>query len=156
MPDYTYHPTPYFKIRWSGQWLVRYPWVEVLTVNNAIEGWKNYLSTITQAYHHFFLTKTLHSHPAELPWMTARIKMLMEQRLIFTPTKSSTKSSVTKSSEKLLWQRRINTQTSYILRALTPSGGSLKFTIYVEQATSCKPSPSFHPPPHTSLQCLTD
>lgn len=42
------------------------------------EKWKNYLSTITHTYHHFS-TKTLHSHQADLPWMTPRIKTLVEK-----------------------------------------------------------------------------
>lgn len=76
----TSRPTPDSKIRQFGQWLVGYPWVEVLTIRDVTEKWNNYLSTINQAYHHFFATKTQHTHPADLPWMTSRIKALMQQR----------------------------------------------------------------------------
>ncbi len=53
---------------------MHYPWVEVLTVNDIKEKRNNYLTTITQAYFHFFPTKTIRVHPKDLSWMTPKRK----------------------------------------------------------------------------------
>jgi len=42
--------------------------------------WHYYLSTVTTAFHHFFPEKSLSTHPSDLPWITGRIKRLIQQR----------------------------------------------------------------------------
>ncbi|KAK3882610.1 hypothetical protein Pcinc_013022 [Petrolisthes cinctipes] len=69
-----YRPTPDSLIRGFGQWLVQYPWVEVLTVSEVDIKWENYSTTITQAYYHFFPEKSTTVHPSDMPWITTRIK----------------------------------------------------------------------------------
>ena len=76
----TYRPLKQSSIRQFGEWLVHYPWVEVLTIEDVETKWMNYITSITTAYHHFFPEKSLRTHPADLPWMTDRIKRLMEER----------------------------------------------------------------------------
>ncbi len=75
-----YRPITDSAVRQFGQWVVRYPWTEVLTVDDVSIKWDNYVSTTTQAYHHFFPTKEMTLHPCDVPWITPRIKRIMKQR----------------------------------------------------------------------------
>ncbi len=68
-------------IRRFWDWLVHYPWVDVLTVLDVTEKRNNYLATVTQAYLHFFPTKIICIHPKDLPWIIPRIKNTMKQRI---------------------------------------------------------------------------
>ncbi len=76
----TYRPTPDSAIRNFGQWITHHPWTEVLTVQDVQQKWDYYQDTITTAYHHFFPTKTVRTHPNDVPWITPRIKRLIRQR----------------------------------------------------------------------------
>lgn len=76
----TYRPLTDSAVRQFGQWVVRYPWTEVLTVDDVCTKWDNYVSTTTQAYHHFFPTKRMTMHSSDVPWITPRVKRLMQQR----------------------------------------------------------------------------
>lgn len=42
----TYRPINDSAVRLSGNWIVRYPWVEVLTTEDVELKWQNYVSTI--------------------------------------------------------------------------------------------------------------
>ena len=42
--------------------------------------WDNYISSVTLAYHHYFPLKEMRTHPSDAPWMTPRIKRLLQQR----------------------------------------------------------------------------
>lgn len=97
-----HRPTPDSSVREFGQWLTHYPWTEVLTVTDIEVKWEIYTSTITQAYHHFFPEKTMTVHPKDMPWITPRIKRLIQQRnkALYTDTARST-GFATKSSGKL-------------------------------------------------------
>ena len=75
-----YRPLKQSSILAFGNWLVHYPWAEVLTVEDVEEKWENYITTITASYHHFFPEKSLRQHPADLPWITDKIKRLINQR----------------------------------------------------------------------------
>ena len=76
----TYRPTPDSAVRQFGQWMVRYPWTEVLTVTDVNDKWENFVATSTLAYEHHFPEKTVTLHPADVPWITPRVKRLMRQR----------------------------------------------------------------------------
>ncbi len=76
----THRPTPDSAIREFGQWLVNYPWTEVLTVDDVNTKWENFSTTATRSYHHFFPTKRTKMHPTDVPWITPRIKKLITQR----------------------------------------------------------------------------
>ncbi|XP_050728151.1 uncharacterized protein LOC127004456 [Eriocheir sinensis] len=75
-----YRPLTHLAILAFGKWLVHYLWVEVFTVPDVQTKWNNYLSSITAAYHHFFPEKKIRRHPADLPWITDKIKRLMQPR----------------------------------------------------------------------------
>ena len=75
-----YHPHKQSSITAFGNWIVHYPWTEVLTVEDVDEKWDNYITTIMVAYHHFFPEQSLRQHPADLPWITDKIKRLISQR----------------------------------------------------------------------------
>ena len=76
----THRPITDSSLRAFGQWIVRYPWTEVITVEDVCTKWENFAATTTQAYQHFFPTKTTVVHSSDVPWITARIKRLMGQR----------------------------------------------------------------------------
>ncbi|MCP4985945.1 MAG: reverse transcriptase family protein [Colwellia sp.] len=42
--------------------------------------WKNYATTTTEAFHHFFPVKNFTVDPSDAPWMTPRLKRLIKQR----------------------------------------------------------------------------
>lgn len=50
-----------------------------LRVGGIHQKWNNYLHTITAAYHHFFPPKSLRVHASNAPWITPRIKHLIQQ-----------------------------------------------------------------------------
>nr|XP_027212358.1 uncharacterized protein LOC113805543 [Penaeus vannamei] len=75
----TYRPLKQSSIIPFGNWLVHHPWT-VLTVHEFERKWKHYVASITSAYHHFFPEKKLRKHCGDLPWITDRIKRLMNQR----------------------------------------------------------------------------
>ena len=76
----TYRPLVDSGIRLFGQWISQHPWMEVLSFADVQSKWDNYHQTITEAYHHFFPEKTVSLHPADAPWITHRVKRLMQQR----------------------------------------------------------------------------
>lgn len=76
----TYRPVTDSATRSFGQWITHHRWTEVLTVEDVHDKWSNYTDTITAAYQHFFPTKTRRVHPSDTPWITPRIKRLIEQR----------------------------------------------------------------------------
>ncbi|XP_050721171.1 uncharacterized protein LOC127001045 [Eriocheir sinensis] len=76
----TYRPVTDSAVQQFGQWITRYPWAEVLSVEDVQDKWNNYQQTITTAHHHFFPEKSLRTHPSDAPWITPRIKRLMQQR----------------------------------------------------------------------------
>ncbi|KAK3893298.1 hypothetical protein Pcinc_002854 [Petrolisthes cinctipes] len=108
-------PTPDSAIRQIGQWLIQYPWTEVLTVSDVDRKWENYQTTITQAYYHFFPTKEVRNHPADLPWITPRIKRLMEQRnkTFYNDRRRYNTRSTTRSSQKLKLPKNCTTQQKF-------------------------------------------
>ncbi|KAK4323709.1 hypothetical protein Pmani_005611 [Petrolisthes manimaculis] len=76
----SYRPTPDSSIREFGQWLVHHPWIEVTEPQDVHTKFHNYVNTTTEAYHHYFPTKTIRVHPADTPWMTPRIMRLLQLR----------------------------------------------------------------------------
>lgn len=67
-------------IREFGQWITHHPWTEVLEPHDIQTKWQNYISTTTEAFHHYFPAKRITVHPSDAPWMTPRIKRLIRQR----------------------------------------------------------------------------
>ena len=76
----TYRPLSDSATRFFGQWITQHSWTEVLGCEDVQTKWDNYHVTITEAYHHFFPEKTVRLHPADPPWITHRVKRLMQQR----------------------------------------------------------------------------
>ena len=76
----TYRPLTDSAIRHFGQWITQHPWTEVTSCEDVETKWNQYHATITQAYHHFFPEKTVSLHPADAPWITHRIKRLIQER----------------------------------------------------------------------------
>ena len=76
----TYRPLTDSALRRFGQWVVAYPWTEVIATEDVNTKWENYHSSVMKAYHHFFPPKTSTKHPSDLPWITPRIKRLLEYR----------------------------------------------------------------------------
>ena len=77
----THRPMPDSAMREFGQWVTQHQWTEVLEEEDVHTKWQNYVSTTTEAFHHYFPAKsvTVH-HPSDAPWMTPKIKRLMRQR----------------------------------------------------------------------------
>ena len=67
-------------IRSFGQWITQHPWTEVIDTEDVQTKWDNYHKTITEAYQQFFPVKTISLHPADAPWITHRVKRLIQQR----------------------------------------------------------------------------
>ncbi|XP_076029114.1 uncharacterized protein LOC143017962 [Oratosquilla oratoria] len=67
-------------LREFGQWITQHPWTEVLAVEGVQEKWDIYINIITQAFHRYFPLKQTRTHPADAPWITPRIKRLIQQR----------------------------------------------------------------------------
>ena len=42
--------------------------------------WEAYQDTVMEAYHHCFPEKTVQLHPSDAPWVTHRIKRILQQR----------------------------------------------------------------------------
>lgn len=72
----TYRTTP---IQSFGQWVTRY-YGQNCSRNDVQSKWDNYQDTIITGYYHFFPTKTLKYPPNDKPWVTPRIKRLIQQR----------------------------------------------------------------------------
>lgn len=76
----TYRPLTESALRQFGQWITNYPWIEVITAEDVNTKWENYHTSVMEAYHHYFPPKTTRKHPSDLPWITPRIKRLLDQR----------------------------------------------------------------------------
>ena len=75
-----HRPMPDSAMREFGRWIVEHPWTEVLAAEDVETKWRNYSTTTTEAFHHFFPVKDFSVHPSDAPWMTPHIKRLMKQR----------------------------------------------------------------------------
>merc|ERR1712035_150630 len=57
-----------------------HPWTEVIGAESVEDKWEAYQDTVMEAYHHCFPEKTVQLHPSDAPWVTHRIKRIMQQR----------------------------------------------------------------------------
>ena len=76
----SHRPMPDSAMREFGQWLTHHPWTEVLEEEDVHTKWRNYFTTTTEAFHHYFPTKDITVDPSDAPWMTPCIKRLLRQR----------------------------------------------------------------------------
>lgn len=57
-------------------------WTRVTESVDVEEKWKKYHNTIKEAYRSFFQQINVQIHQADEPWITSRIKSLMQERAI--------------------------------------------------------------------------
>ena len=76
----THRPIKDSNVREFGQWITQHQWTEVTTPQDVNEKWNNFHTTLISAYHHFFPLETFYVHPKDEPWITPRIKRLLQQR----------------------------------------------------------------------------
>ncbi|XP_035688672.1 uncharacterized protein LOC118424240 [Branchiostoma floridae] len=63
-----------------GRWITTHTWEEVLAATTTEEKADTFYSTLTSAIAEYFPTKTVKQHHCDKPWITPRIKHLIQQR----------------------------------------------------------------------------
>ncbi len=59
---------------------MHHPWAEVTEVEDVHTKWQKYVNTTMDVYERYFPVKTIPVYPDDAPWLTPRVKWLIQQR----------------------------------------------------------------------------